>query len=188
MSREPKGKKAKMSFYIITEGETEKRYFLEFRQKNRCSAVTIKKIKPCSGQILNVAKRVWKNERFTVSKYNKQAIIIDKDALTEDEFNTILRAAKEENIGVFFSNSAFEVWLLAHFEPITKGIFTGNELKRRLSNYLRGEYKKGDKAQLSAIVDHFEEAIVNTRNVSDLSYHTQCTNVGNLCQSIHGDL
>ena len=80
------------------------------------------------------------------------------------------------------------MWLLAHFEPITKGIFTGNELKRRLSNYLRGEYKKGDKAQLSAIVDHFEEAIVNTRNVSDLSYHTQCTNVGNLGQSIHGDL
>ena len=27
MSREPKGKKAKKSFYIITEGETEKRYF-----------------------------------------------------------------------------------------------------------------------------------------------------------------
>ncbi|WP_127148160.1 RloB domain-containing protein [Veillonella sp. VA139] len=89
---------------------------------------------------------------------------------------------------MFFSNSAFEVWLLAHFESITRGLLSANELKRRLSNYLRGEYKKGDKAQLSAIVDHFEEAIVNTRNVSDLSYHTQCTNVGNLCQSIHGDL
>lgn len=187
MSRAPKGKRAKKSFYIITEGETEARYFSEFKQKYRCSAVNIKKIKPCSGQILNAAKRVWKNERVASSRYNKQAIIIDKDALSENEFNHILRAAKDENIEVIFSNSTFEVWLLAHFESITSGLLSVNDLKKRLSSYLRGEYKKGDKGQLSTIVSYYEQAIVNARNVSNISYHTQCTNVGNLCQSLRED-
>ena len=58
MSRASKGKRAKRSFYIITEGETEKRYFLELKQEYRDIAVTIKKINPCSSQILNTAKRV----------------------------------------------------------------------------------------------------------------------------------
>lgn len=187
MSRLPKGKKAKQSFYIITEGETEERYFSVFKQKYRCSAVNIKKIKPCSSQILNVAKRVWKNERVTSSRYNKQVIIIDKDALSENEFHRILRGAKDENIEVIFSNSTFEVWLLAHFESITSRLLSANELKNRISNYLRGEYKKADKGQLSTIVSYYEQAIVNARNVSNISYHTQCTNVGNLCQLLRED-
>ena len=184
MSRSPKGKKAKKSFFIITEGETEKRYFSEFKQKYRCSAVSIEKINPCSGQILNVAKRVWKNKRYSLSKYNKRAIIVDKDALSENEFDDILRAAKDENIEIFFSNCTFEVWLLAHFEPITRGLLSANELKRRLSNYLQGEYKKGDKGQLSTIVSCYEQAIANTRNVGNISFQTQCTNVGELCQDL----
>lgn len=183
----PKGKKAKKSFYIITEGETEERYFLAFRQKYRCSAVNIKKIKPCSGQIINAAKRVWKNERVTSLRYNKQAIIIDKDALSENEFNYILRIAKDENIEVIFSNSTFEVWLLAHFESITSGLLSAHELKKRTSNYLRGEYKKCDAGQLRKIAAYVDRAIENTKNVCELSYHTQCTNVGKLCQSLRED-
>lgn len=187
MSRASKGKRAKRSFYIITEGETEKRYFLELKQEYRDIAVTIKKINPCSSQILNTAKRVWKNEGFTLSNYNKQVIVIDKDALTEDDFHAILRQAVDSKIEVVFSNSAFEVWLLAHFEPITRGFLSANELKRLLSNHLTGEYKKGDIRQLRAIVKHFTQAFENTRNVSSISYDTQCTNVGDLCQRMIED-
>lgn len=187
MSRLSKGKRAKKSFYIITEGETEERYFSEFRQEGRCSGVKIKRVKPCSNQILSAAKRVWKKERFTLSNYNKQIIVIDKDALTEDDFHAILRQAVDSKIEVVFSNSAFEVWLLAHFEPITRGFLSANELKRRLSNHLTGEYKKGDIRQLRAIVKHFTQAFENTRNVSSISYDTQCTNVGDLCQRMIED-
>lgn len=91
MSRLSKGKRAKKSFFIITEGETEERYFSEFKQKQRCSGITIKRVNPCSRQIISKAKSVWRNEGFSLSNYNKQVIVIDKDALTEDDFHAILR-------------------------------------------------------------------------------------------------
>ena len=187
MSRLSKGKRAKKSFFIITEGETEERYFSEFKQKQRCSGITIKRVNPCSRQIISKAKSVWRNEGFSLSNYNKQVIVIDKDALTEDDFHAILRQAVDSKIEVVFSNSAFEVWLLAHFEPITRGFLSANELKRRLSNHLTSEYKKGDIRQLRAIVKHFTQAFENTRNVSSISYDTQCTNVGDLCQRMIED-
>lgn len=188
MSRLSKGKRAKKSFYIITEGEPEERYFSEFRQKHCCCAITIKRINPCSRQIISKAKSVWRNEGFSISSYNKPVIVIDKDALSEDEFNTVLRQADNSKIEVIFSNSAFEVWLLAHFEPITKRVFSANKLKKRLSNYLRGEYKKGNASQLRKIAAHFDQAIENTKNICEVSYHTQCTNVGKLCQSLQEDI
>lgn len=184
MSRSSKGKCAKKSFYIITEGKTEEIYFSEFRKKYRCNAITIKRIKPCSRQIISRAKSVWRNEGFSSSNYNKQVIVIDKDALSEDDFDTILKQAVDSKIDVVFSNSAFEVWLLAHFELITNRVLSVNELKNRLSSYLRGEYKKTDTGQLRKIVEHFDQAVENTKDVCEVSYHTQCTNVGELCQSL----
>ena len=184
MSREPKGKRAKKSFYIITEGETEERYFSEFRQEHRYSAVKIKRIKPCGAQIIHRASDVWKHEKNNKSNPRHKCIIIDKDALTEEEFNSILNDATSKGIEVFFSNCTFEVWLLAHFEPITRGIHSSVKLKEKLSRYLSQEYKKGDVGQLRKIAVHFEQAIENTKNVCELSYHGQCTNVGKLCQNL----
>lgn len=182
MSREPKGKQAKKVFYIITEGETEKRYILKFKQMFRCSAVNIEKINPCGKQIINRAISYWKGKRI----YDKElkGIIIDKDALTEAEFNGILNDATSKGIKVFFSNCTFEVWLLAHFEPITRRILSTVTLKEKLSRYLSQEYKKGDVGQLSKIAKYFDQAVENTKDVCEVSYHTQCTNVGKLCQSL----
>ncbi|WP_127161359.1 RloB family protein [Veillonella sp. VA137] len=202
MSRKPIGKRTKKVFYIITEGKTEESYISEFTQKYRCSAVKIKKIKPCGAQIIHRASEVWKHDKNkglnpelkggVIDKDNRlnlisKGIVIDKDRLTEEEFNSIKEEAKSKGIGVFFSNSAFEVWLLAHFEPITKAVLSSAELKEKLSRYLSQEYKKGDAKQLRKIAAHFNQAIKNTKNVCEVSYHTQCTNVGQLCLSLRED-
>ena len=185
MSRKSKGMRLKKVLYIITEGKTEEGYISEFTQKYRCSAVKIKKIKPCGAQIIHRASDVWKHEKNNKSNPGtKKGIIIDKDNLTEEQFNSILNDATSRGIEVFFSNYTFEVWLLAHFEPITRGILLSAELKEKLSRYLSQEYKKGDMGQLRKIAVHFDQAIENTKNVCELSYHTQCTNVGELCQSL----
>ncbi len=184
MSRKSKGMRPKKVFYIITEGKTEEGYISEFTQKYRCSAVKIKKIKPCGAQIVHRASDVWKHKKNNKSNPGSKGIIIDKDTLREEEFNSILEDAKNKNIDVFFSNSAFEIWLLAHFEPITKAILSSAELKGKLSRYLSQEYKKGDTRQLRKIAVHFDQAIENTKNVCEASYHTQSTNVGTLCQRL----
>lgn len=187
MSRSSNGKRIKKVFYIITEGKTEECYISEFTQKYRCSSVKIKKIKPCGAEIIHRASDVWKHDKNKGLNPVPKVIVIDKDRLTEEGFNSILEEAKNKGIRVFFSNSAFEVWLLAHFEPITKGFLSANELKKRLSKYLRGEYKKGNASQLREIVKHFDEAVENTKNVCEVSYNIQCTNVGELCLSLRED-
>ena len=184
MSREPKGKRAKKVFYIITEGKTEEGYISVFTQKYRCSGVKIINIKPCGAQIIHRASDVWKKNKTYRENPGPKGVIIDKDALTEDEFNNILKDAEDKDINVFFSNSAFEVWLLAHYELITIGILSSSKLKEKLSRHLSQDYKKGDAGQLKKIAAYFDQAIENTKNVCEISYHTQCTNVGELCLSL----
>lgn len=187
MSRAPKGKRAKKVFYIITEGKTEEGYISKFTQEYRCSAVRIIKIKPCGAKIIHRASDVWKKDKTYRANPGPKGVIIDKDTLTEDDFNNILKDAENKEINVFFSNSAFEVWLLAHYELITISILSSSKLKERLSRNLSQEYKKGDAGQLRKIVAHFDQAIKNTKNVCEVSYHTQCTNVGKLCQNLQED-
>ena len=188
MSREPKGKRAKKVFYIVTEGETEKRYISEFTQKDRCSAVRIKKINPCGAQIIHRASEFWKHEENYRKNPGPRGIVIDKDALTREELNSILKDATDKKIEVFFSNSTFEVWLLAHFEKITKGMLSTEKLREKLTKHLDREYKKGDTGQLRKIAKHFDQAVENTKDVCEVSYNTQCTNVGKLCQILREDM
>lgn len=183
MSRTPRGRRAKKQIFIVTEGESEERYFSRFRQLYRCTGVKIKRINPCGAQIIHNANRFFR-ANGPQSKNSKNVIVIDKDALTEDEFNSVLISAEKYNISVIFSNISFEVWLLAHFQAIHSGTISLTQLKLYLTRHLGQEYKKGDVGQINKILENYYNAVDNTEGIAKISYTEQCTNVRELCRDM----
>lgn len=70
------------------------------------------------------------------------AIVADVDEHTADEVRETMRVCDKEHIEFYISNIDFEVWLLMHFEDMTKWM-ERDDLIERLSNHLRRPYEKG---------------------------------------------
>jgi hypothetical protein len=73
-------------------------------------------------------------------RFEKEWIVIDKDSWSKDEFNGTIKMAREKNICVAFSNEAYELWLLLHFEQLSR--FTSREdLNSKLDHHFREKFK-----------------------------------------------
>lgn len=57
-------------------------------------------------------------------------------------------------------------------------------LNTKLGQYFHTTYKKGDSKQLDAIASNYEIAIKNAEPIAEISFDGQCTNVGNIFNSI----
>lgn len=139
MVRNKKGKKEKRKIYILVEGETEQKYFDFLRQKLRLSNVKIKTpILNNSGITwIDKAKRLLQNDpKLKRDKQTDVFVIFDKDEIKVNELKSMFTKATRESFEIGFSNIAFEVWLLAHFEPLTPYTLSKQKLKNKLSNHL----------------------------------------------------
>ena len=104
-------------------------------------------------------------------QYSNYYIIIDRDNISRAEFEHIQREANQrQNVELIFSNVAFEVWLLAHYQNMTArpvDADTDNARYRRvLSNCLNEPYKKGNSVQLDRIISSAEHPIETAFNLS----------------------
>ncbi len=70
------------------------------------------------------------------------AIVADVDEHDADEVSAAAKECGKEHIELYISNIDFEVWLLMHFETITKWM-EKNELTERLTKCLGKQYDKG---------------------------------------------
>src|SRR5699024_2749024 len=60
-------------------------------------------------------------------------VVFDCDNLTKNDIQQSMSMAKKKNIQIIFSNINFEIWILMHFEPVSR-IFTKKELNRKLAD------------------------------------------------------
>lgn len=188
MARQSKSKVKQLKNLLIVDGDTEERYFKNILQRYNMSAKDVKKVSPSGGQAVSSGMSEARSFETAMRKqYSNYYIIIDRDYLSRDEFERIRREANQkQNVELIFSNVAFEVWLLAHYQRMTSrpvDASTDNDIyKQNLDNYLDAPYKKGDSVQLDKIISSAEHpidtAFNNTRAIQELSYDYQCTNVG----------
>ena len=187
MARSRKGKKGKRRVFLLVEGKTEQKYFESLCQKLRLSNVRIRAVvlKNSGENWIDKAKNLLKNDHKL--GYDKKAevfIIFDKDEYESEKLNKMFKDAQKENFQIGFSNVAFEVWLLAHFEQLTPRLLTTSKLKEKLGKHLSHNYKKTDSSQLEKIVENYETAITNADRVSMIDFKYQCTNIGSVIRKI----
>lgn len=102
-----------------------------------------------SGKVV-FAKHIGTNpakvlEAITTTKdykkeYKKHWIVIDKDDWSKDDFNGTLNRAKDLDICTAFSNESYELWVLLHFEKISR-YTSREELNSRLKDCFKKEFK-----------------------------------------------
>lgn len=130
----------KQSFLIICEGEnTEPDYFNAFR----LTSANIKAIGQGISTIGLVQKaiRIKEDERHKGNSYDQYWVVFDKDDFPNNDFNTAITLAENNGIKVAYSNQAFELWFLLHYNLI-QGAMHRNQYASKLNEHLDFAYSK----------------------------------------------
>lgn len=193
MSRSKQKRKLKPRILFFVEGETEEAFFDSLSQNYGMSAAkTIKILNNSGGDWIDKAKNMMANNtKLKPDSKTKIFIIFDKNNNTEKEINEMFKKAKKLKLNnatckIGFSNSSFEVWLLAHYQKITSTIISQKDLYVALTKYLNQKYVKANRRQIENILkdDKVCTAIENTKNVSTVSVSKQSTNIGNIVTEV----
>ena len=137
---------------IVCEGkETEPNYFNSFPKMDNVSVVTAGG-KGSPSQVVKKAMEL--RDKAKQSPYDAVWAVFDKDNFTD--FKTAIDTAHREDIGCAWSNEAFELWFIYHFENPTSAISRndyGSKIeahvkqgakKQKLSQYQKFSYQKND--------------------------------------------
>ena len=115
LRRQIKTRETRKKFLIVCEGEkTEVNYFKAFTVPKKI-AVTVKGEGKNSLSLVEKAIKIIDNLKQDDS-FDQIWCVFDKDNCSKEQFNQAERLAKENNIKIAYSNEAFEIWFILHFQ------------------------------------------------------------------------
>ena len=162
----------KVLFLIVCEGEkTEPNYFDKFKGQFGNVIFEI----DCEGKgynTLKVVEEAIKIRNKNPNKYNRVWAVFDKDSFPDNDFNSAIQKAKSHNINCAWSNEAFELWYLLHFQyrntPMSREDYKKaieNEVNKRISNFV---YAKNS-TEMYNILQQYGNQTQAIRNAEKLS-------------------
>lgn len=148
---------------IVCEGlQTEPNYFRGFRLTN----VRLE-IEPAGVQHKTVVERAAVLMR---DGYDEVWCVFDRDKKPEggdsETFNEALSLAASEGINVAYSNDAFELWYLLHFNYIDTAISRADYLSK-LDSLIPGGYKKNDPGMYAKLEEKMDDALRNAKRLHE---------------------
>jgi len=129
-------------FLIVCEGEkTEPNYFRKFPINKDIVEIKVEGAGYVTDSL--VAKAIELKEKAIQEKrpYNQVWCVFDKDSNPSHNFNRAIQLAKNNNIKIAYSNEAFELWYLLHFEYLQSAL-PRNRYIDKLSILLGHAYQK----------------------------------------------
>lgn len=153
-----------VKFLIVCEGEkTEPNYFRAFTE--RWSEVKEIKVAGCgcsTCQLIIEAKKLReKLERERMVPFDRVWLVFDKDEFKD--FNKAIAKAKKEGMNCAWSNQAFELWYVLHFQYLVTGVDRKQYIEmiedkvRKASKNKKFEYKKNDVGFYQILQEHGDE-------------------------------
>lgn len=132
----------KRKFLIVCEGEkTEPNYFLKFPiSKN--SVITVKGVGANTESLVRKAIELRDEAKeMDDTIYDEIWCVFDRDSFSAKNFNAAFKLAAQNGIEIAYSNEAFELWYVLHFQYLDTGIGR-KDYKRLLSKLLNRKYEK----------------------------------------------
>nr|WP_287666585.1 MULTISPECIES: RloB family protein [unclassified Microcystis] len=115
MRRQTKTRETRKRFLIICEGEkTEVNYFKAFTVPKKIE-VRVKGEGKNSLSLVEKAIKIIDNVNKDDS-FDQIWCVFDKDNCSKEQFNQAEGLAKQKNIKIAYSNEAFEIWFILHFQ------------------------------------------------------------------------
>lgn len=135
-------------YLICTEGKTEAIYFEHYKSSTGPIVVVLDK----SDHKVSLVKRTIeeKNIRIRTGEFDEEIdeawVVLDRDTnlrnkLDKIHFNKALEITNINNIHVAYSNDAFELWLLLHFQDLWSATHR-SQLNKLLSKHINEKYEK----------------------------------------------
>ena len=132
---------------IVCEGEkTEPNYFKSIQitlPRHIADVVDIIGLGDNTQSLVNRAKEICEAEKYSHRPYDEAWVVFDRDSFEPEKFDNAIQSALSSKIQVAWSNEAFELWYLLHFEDRCTGMCR-NEYKVRLTHHLCETYQKKD--------------------------------------------
>lgn len=189
----------RLYFLIVCEGEkTEPNYFRQLKRSLPPGTVDVQmEVEGAARNTNSLVEYTKRHLEKSTQKYDRVWVVFDRDSFTEANFNDAIQNAKNNNIQTAWSNEAFELWFLLHFEYISthmsrtdyKG-FLEKQLTQRLGKVYK--YQKNDLNTHKLITTHGnqEQAIKWAKKLEKehgctrYAIHNPCTKVYQLIEEL----
>ncbi|KST65481.1 RloB family protein [Mastigocoleus testarum] len=157
-SRKVNTREVRQRFLIVCEGEkTEPNYFRSFRVP--------KVVIDIKGLGANPSKLVKSTKEFSQQEdYDQVWCVFDRDSWTEEDFYRAIKNAEAQGFGVAYSNEAFELWYILHFEFLNTGISRSKYLEK-LNALLAKKYQKNSETIYEEIFEKQATAMKNAQKL-----------------------
>lgn len=153
-----------VKFLIVCEGEkTEPNYFRAFTERR--SEVKEIKVAGCgcsTCQLIIEAKKLReKLERERMVPFDRVWLVFDKDEFKD--FNKAIADAKKEGMNCAWSNQAFELWYVLHFQYLDTGVDRKQYIEmiedkvRKVLKSKTFKYEKNDVGFYQILQEHGDE-------------------------------
>ncbi|HBC42890.1 MAG TPA: abortive phage infection protein [Pseudanabaena sp.] len=154
-------REVRQNFLIVCEGEkTEPKYFEGFPVPK--DVVDIRGLGQNPSKLVKSTKKII--EQQEEGYYDQVWCVFDRDDWTTEDFNNAIANSKIQEIKVAYSNEAFELWYVLHFEFLNSGIPRSDYIKK-LDNLLGHKYKKNSEDIYDELIDKQSIAMKNAKNL-----------------------
>jgi RloB-like protein len=155
-------REVRQRFLIVCEGEkTEPNYFRSFRVPKDVAEVNVQGLGANPSKLVTIAKELKAQDD---DSYDQVWCVFDRDSWTPEDFNNALKNADDQGFKVAYSNEAFELWYILHFEFLNTGI-SRKDYAGKLSSLLGCKYKKNSETIYDELFDKQYIAIKNAINL-----------------------
>lgn len=132
---------------IVCEGEkTEPNYFKSIIANfppHLAKIIDIQGLGANTLSLVNCAKKLRDAKANSDYSYDETWVVFDRDSFPPDAFDNAIHRANDSGMEVAWSNEAFEIWYLLHFEDRQTGM-NRDAYKSRLTDHLGLPYAKND--------------------------------------------
>jgi len=185
-------------FLIVCEGEkTEPNYFKAF-EKNLPGNTVVLEIDGTGRNTIGLVNYAIKHRDNSNRKFDRVWVVFDKDDFPAGNFDAAILKASTNKINCAWTNEAFELWFLLHFQYMCSGLnrqdyigYLEREIRQRSRN---SEYKyfKNDPDTYSVLQSYgnqyqavqWARKLKETYNDQRYSTHNPCTLVHELIEEL----
>ncbi len=206
--RKEKTREIRVYFLIVCEGEqTEPNYFKSFKSNVKSYVLTIDAVGEASNT-KDLVKRTIKFRNKSSQQYDSVWAVFDRDSFSPNNFNGAIELAENNNIKTGWSNEAFELWYLLHFQYRNTSMLRADykrviedEINAKIAAQSKSkkpkkfEYKKNS-AEMYSILEKYgnqKQAITYAKKLilnhscNNFAIHNPCTRVHLLVEELNGD-
>jgi len=157
-------RRPKDSILIVCEGKkTEPNYFRSFR----ISSVEVKGVGLNTVSCVDYAiERTQGAGRYGI-RFDQVWCVFDKDSFSDQQFNDAIKLAKKHKFNVAYSNQAFELWYLLHYDLVSAPM-ERDRYQKKLSEKLGLPYKKNDRDMYYKLLKLQPTAIQNAKKLLEI--------------------